>query len=231
MNKPTPRQKPLPSPTRIFIVDDHPLMRESLSALMEAEEGMSVVGTADTADAALAALRATPADLVLVDIRLRDSSGLAVLQALDSMSRPIRAMVVSMHEEPSIMEAAFRNGARAFVNKAESPEAIASAVKRVIAGELLVDPRLLESLHASVNTVSMAERIAQLSEREREVFLRLGTGQATRDIATEMGLGVKTVQTFCARIKDKLSVDSVTEIISEAARFQEQQASGRAGGG
>ena len=209
--------------TRIFIVDDHPLMRDSLTHLLQSEPGFMVAGSAEAVETALTALRANPPDLVLVDITLRDSSGLALLQELARWPRPVPAIVVSMHDEPSVIEAALRRGARGYVSKAEPTDVLLSAIRTVLQGGLVGPAHLCARLQTPADAPGKMELVAQLSAREHDVFTRIGRGQQPRQIAEELGLSVKTVQTFCARIKQKLNLDHVNALVAEAAEWLARQ--------
>jgi DNA-binding NarL/FixJ family response regulator len=207
---------------RLFLVDDHTLVREWLLTLFRQEPGLEVVGQADSAATALSGIKSAQADLAIVDLSLKSGSGLDLIKDLRLQSPATQVVVLSMHEEIHFVERAFRAGARGYVTKRDSTQSIVDAVRSVLGGQLYARPEILAQLtsrmvgHAPDKPVGAVE---QLSDREMEVFRRLGEGQATRKIATEMGLSMKTVQAYSARIKDKLGLANASELMREAVRW------------
>ncbi len=207
---------------RIFIVDDHTLVREWLGNLLRQEPDFEVCGTADTAPAALAGIMSAAPDIAIVDLTLKGGSGLDLIKDLRTQCPNTQCVVLSMHEEIYYVERAFRAGARGYVTKHESTHSIVEAVRTVLAGKVHARPEILAQLTARMIGQS-AERTTNpaevLSDRELEVFRRLGEGQATRIIAAEMNLSMKTVQAYAARIKEKLGLSNATELMREAVRW------------
>ncbi len=207
---------------RIFLVDDHALVREWLLALLRQESEFEIAGQADSAATALSGIKAARADLAVVDLSLKGGSGLDLIKDLRGQSPGTQVVVLSMHEEIYFVERAFRAGARGYVTKRDSTSSILEAIRTVLGGQVYARPDVLAQLtarmigHAPDKPVGAVE---QLSDREMEVFRRLGEGQATRKIATEMGLSMKTVQAYSARIKDKLGLANASELMREAVRW------------
>jgi DNA-binding NarL/FixJ family response regulator len=207
---------------RIFLVDDHTLVREWLLTLFRQEPEFEIVGQADSAATALSGIMALKAELAIVDLSLKSGSGLDLIKDLRLQSPTTQVVVLSMHEEIYFVERAFRAGARGYVTKRDSTSGIMEAIRAVLAGQIYARPETLALLtarmvgHTSDQPVGVVE---QLSDREMEVFRRLGEGQATRKIATEMGLSMKTVQAYSARIKDKLGLANASELMREAVRW------------
>ena len=207
---------------RIFLVDDHALVREWLLALFRHEPQFEIAGQADSAATALSGIMAAKADLAIVDLSLKSGSGLDLIKDLRLQSPATQVVVLSMHEEIYFVERAFRAGARGYVTKRDSTNSIMEAIRTVLAGQVYAKPEILAQLtarlvgHTPDKPVGVVE---QLSDREMEVFRRLGEGQATRKIATEMGLSIKTVQAYSARIKDKLGLANASELMREAVRW------------
>jgi len=219
------------SRSRIFIVDDHPLVREWLGNLLRLEPDFEVCGQAEDAAGALAAMAAAPPDVAILDLSLKSGSGLQLIKDLRERHPGVATLVLSMHEEIYYAERALRAGASGYVTKRESTDRIVEAIRQVRAGRIYASPELLARL--AERMVGRAPPPAQgavtiLSDREIEVFRRLGMGQPTRRIATELGVSIKTVQAFCARIKDKLNLASGAELVREAVRWVEREAPGRA---
>lgn len=210
------------SAKRIYLVDDHSLVREWLVATLRQHPEFELVGQADSAAAALAGIAASQVDLAIVDLSLKNGSGLDLIKDLRERCPQTQVLVLSMHEELHFVERAFRAGARGYVTKRDSTDSILEAVATVLSDRVYARPDMLAGLAERMvgqQPASQASAVDQLSDRELEVFRRLGEGQATRKIATEMGLSMKTVQAYCARIKDKLGLANASELMREAVRW------------
>ncbi|MDE2447364.1 MAG: response regulator transcription factor [Gammaproteobacteria bacterium] len=214
---------------RIFLVDDHPLVREWLTQLINQQPDLMVCGEAESAPAALEALAATRVDLAIVDLGLKDSAGLELIKSLQNLDQAPPVLVLSMHDEALYAERAFRAGARGYVNKRESAQKVVEAVRRVLEGKLYVSEKAAEVLASQTLRGGTLARpaIERLSDRELEVFQKLGQGVGTRQIAEDFCVSIKTVQAYCARIKEKLNVGSATELLREAVRWHDAQNSRR----
>ena len=218
---PSPGQPSAPC-LRILIVDDHPIVRMGLAALIDAEPDMRVCGQAEDYHGALLAIAECAPDLVLIDLSLRESSGLELLK--ETSRRAIKAIVVSMHETPTWAERALAAGARGYVQKSEAGRNVVQAIRKVRAGRLYLSESIAEALlerRLSGGSVEeQAERaVATLTDRELEVMLRIGNGLTTHQISRELHVSAKTVQTYRERIKRKLALDSAAELSSEATRW------------
>jgi DNA-binding NarL/FixJ family response regulator len=211
------------SAKRIFLVDDHPLVREWLTQLIDQQPDLTVCGEAGSAAQAVAALGAARADLAIVDLSLEDSTGLDLIKSLQRLTPAVPVLVLSMHDESLYAERVFRAGARGYVNKRESAQRVVEAVRRVLDGKLYVSEKAAEILAAqTVRGRAHGEpAIGRLSDRELEVFEKLGQGIGTRQIAEDFSVSIKTVQAYCARIKEKLNVGSATELLREAVRWHD----------
>ena len=208
---------------RIYVIDDHPLVRERLSQLIEQQADLTVCGEAESAAAALAEITAARPDLAIVDLSLGESAGLELLKSLQRIHPSVPLLVLSMHDESLYAERAFRAGARGYINKRESAQRVVEAIRRVLAGKLYISEKAAEILASRTRSGSRAERpaIERLSDRELEVFEKLGQGVGTRQIAEDFRVSIKTVQAYCARIKEKLNVGSATELLREAMRWHD----------
>ncbi len=211
-------------PARIFIVDDHPLVREWLANLLRQQPDLAVCGQAGDAATALAAMAKEPPDVAIVDLSLKTGSGLDLIKDLRAMHPAVAIIVLSMHEEIYYAERALRAGARGYVMKRESTGQIIDAIRQVQAGNLYANPEMLGRLAARMVGQKPATRdaVEELSDRELEVFRRLGQGESTRQIADELHLSIKTVQAYCSRIKQKLNVPDGAQLVREAVRWVEQ---------
>lgn len=204
---------------RIFLVDDHALVRRGLAQLLEGEADMAVCGEAESVGEALEAIGPAAPDLVVVDISLKASNGIDLIAQLREERPEVKAIVLSMHTEASVAERALRAGARGYVTKQDADEEFIGALRKVAAGGMYVPPymsdRLLESLVKS-NDKTFEERLDDLSDRERAVFACMGAGKDTKEIASELGLNLKTVETYRRRLKAKLDIDSTSRLTYKA---------------
>ncbi len=209
---------------RLFLVDDHPLVREWLAQLLQGEADFEVVGEAEDAAAALAAMEQSPPDLAVVDLSLRSGSGLELIKSLRARLPAVQVLVLSMHEELTQVERALRAGAAGYVMKRESTQQIVEAIRRVRAGQIYANSevlaRLAERMVGRRKSVPLGS-VDALSDRELEVFRRMGEGHVTKRIAADLGVSIKTVQEYQARIKDKLGLGDATELMRAAVRWTE----------
>ncbi|HSY53389.1 MAG TPA: response regulator transcription factor [Opitutaceae bacterium] len=215
-----------PPQTRIFIVDDHPLVREWLANLLRQQPDLEVNGQAEDAASGLAAMIADPPDVAIVDLSLKTSSGLDLIKDLTEHLPGIQIIVLSMHEEIFYAERALRAGARGYVMKRESTDHMIEAIRTVQAGRIYANAQLLARLAERMvghTAAASPGDVETLSDRELDVFRRLGEGQTTRRIAEELHLSIKTVQAYCARIKEKLRLANGAELVREAVRWTEQK--------
>ncbi len=206
---------------RVFIVDDHPLVREWLGNLLRLENDLEVSGEASEPATALAAMTAAPPDVAVVDLSLKRGSGLELIKEIQAHLPDTRALVLSMHEEIGDVERALRAGARGYVMKRESTSQIVAAIRQVHAGRVYADASVLAQLAARMigrPAQDPARAAETLSDRELDVFRRLGEGHTTRRIADDLGVSQKTVQTYCARIKEKFGLGDGTELVQAAIR-------------
>jgi DNA-binding NarL/FixJ family response regulator len=212
---------------KIFLVDDHPLVREWLSNLINRQPDLKVCGEAESAPAALSAITAAQPDLVIADINLKNSSGIELIKDLQRVCAGVPIIVLSMHDESLYAERVFRAGARGYLNKRETAQKTIGAIRRVLEGKIYVGERSAEIFVGRALRGPTANRssIELLSDRELEVFDKLGQGIGTRQIAEELRVSVKTVQEYCARIKDKLNLNNATELLREAVRWRENNPS------
>ena len=213
--------------TRIFVVDDHPLVRELLGNLLRLQPDLRVIGQAGDPAAALAAIAADPPDVAIIDISLERGSGLNLIKELRAQLPRIAIVVLSMHEEITDVERAFRAGASGYVMKSESTGQIVEAIRQARAGRMFANAAVLAQLTARLMRgadTAVTAPAELLSDRELEVFRRLGEGLSTRDISSALGVSLKTVQTYCARIKEKLHLDDGQELARVAFRWHENRA-------
>lgn len=212
-------------PARIFLVDDHAVVREALRSLIAQQRDLAVCGEADDTVDAARAIAETGPDVVVMDISLRDSTGLELLRQVRARHQATRVLVLSMHDEKLYAERCIRAGAHGYVMKAESSKRFLFAIREVMAGRLCVSKpiaAILADKMIGLKTRS-GSPLEALSDRELEVYNLLGTGLETRQIAQSLNVSIKTVQAYCARIKLKLGLSSGSELLREAICWHEGQ--------
>src|ERR1700674_2597658 len=212
----TPRKK------MVFVVDDHPIVRQGLTLLINQESDLAVCGEAEEMHSALSAILAVRPDILIVDISLNGPDGLELLKNVRISSPRLPVLILSMHDESIYAERALRAGANGYIMKQEATEKVLVALRRILAGEIYVSDRIANKMLKHYITGSGTLRhssIADLSDRELEVFRLIGEGHGTRQIAEELHLSVKTVESYQAHIKEKLSLRSARELMQHAIQW------------
>jgi DNA-binding NarL/FixJ family response regulator len=216
----------MPSPccNRILIVDDHPMMREGLRTLISRERDLIVCGEAETAEQALDAVANLKPDLVLADITLPGRNGIELIKDICALQHATLILVISMHDESLYTERVLRAGARGYIMKQESGPTMMQAIRQVLAGRIyLSDKMSAQIIEYVAGKRTKASPIERLSDREWEVFQLIGRGKSTVQIAEELHLSTKTVETHRAHVKKKLDLRTMPELISFASRWIETQ--------
>ncbi|MCL5096317.1 MAG: response regulator transcription factor [Candidatus Omnitrophica bacterium] len=213
---------------RLFLVDDHPVVREGFAQLINYQTDLEVCGQASTAATALESINVLKPDLVIVDISLRGASGLELIKNIRVCHPELPVLALSMHEESLYAERALRAGAKGYVMKQAPTEDVMKAIRMVLRGQLHLSEKMQSGLLRKFVTGIPGESVPdveQLSDRELEVFQLVGLGRPTRQIADELHLSVKTVETYRAHIKEKLKLRTGTELIHRAVEWvnREQQ--------
>lgn len=210
--------------TRLLLVDDHPLMRKGLALTLDAEPDFEVVGQAADAEEALDQFDTLAPDFVLADISLPGMNGLELVKHLTARQPDLKILVVSRHDEALYAERAVRAGAKGYVSKLQADDDIVHAIRYVLRGGIYLSDELKDKLlfgAAVGRKAPMQSPLEVLSDRELEVFEMTGRGLPTREIAERLHLSVKTVESYRARIKTKLGLDSGTELMQHAVRWVE----------
>ena len=201
-----------PGPLRIVIVEDHPVVRRGLTELINHEPDITVCGESDTADGGLERIRADRPDIAIVDLSLGAASGLQLVKSLNASLPDVRVLILSMHDETLHAERALAAGANGYIIKHEAMQNLIGAIRCVASGKTYVSPLMSERIVARVTsrggTLDDPAPFERLTDREREVFTLMGRGLETRDIAGQLDLSVKTIETYQARIKEKLGLAS-----------------------
>lgn len=211
---------------RIFLVDDHPLVREWLTNLINQQADLVVCGEAADVPAATRGIVEQNPDVAIVDLSLKGGSGLELIKSVKSRCPHVAVIVLSMHDEKHYAERALRAGARGYVMKRDSTKRIVTAIRLVLQGKPCVSEDVaVELAQKFIGDHGLDDSpIERLSDRELEVFEFLGQGIETRQIAETLHVSIKTVQAYCARIKQKLCLTTATELLREAIRWHERQA-------
>lgn len=209
---------------RIFIVDDHPLVRDWLANLIAQEPGLEFCGQAEDAETALAQVKDVAPDVVIVDLSLKHSSGLELIKDLRRTIPDAQILVLSMHEEMNYVERAFRAGAQGYVVKRESGSCVVDAIRAVLDGQRYASSALMSPLVGRLFGSGAEKPVNELlSDRELEVFQLRGEGRGTKEIAEYIQVSIKTVESYDARIKEKLGLQSAGELLREAVRWNDRR--------
>ena len=208
------------------MVDDHPLVRESLINLLNQQPDLEVCGEAENATQALRGIAETKPNLAIIDIFLDAASGLELVKDLCIQHPSVVPLVLSMHEEDLYAERAMRAGARGYVRKRETSRNILAAIRRVLEGGIYISQKLSNAMAEKFlngqEAVGVARsRVEELSDRELEVFHLLGHGKSTSEIAELLHISLKTVQAYCVRAKEKLGLTTAKELVREAILWEE----------
>ena len=207
---------------RIFLIDDHPIVRQGLALLINREVELEVCGEAQDAPSALTGLAACEPDLIILDISLNGPDGLDLLKTIRLKDAHVPVLVLSMHDESTYAERALRAGANGYIMKHEAAEKVLVAIRRILGGEVYLSDRLtnkmLQQIVRGTDPVSRSP-VSMLSDRELEIYRLIGSGHATRQIADELHISVKTVESYQAHIKVKLSLRSARELVQHAIEW------------
>lgn len=220
--------QPAPSSTkhRVLIVEDHPMFRERLATLINRDLGMAVCGETDNIRSAEDLIATVKPDIAIVDITLRGSSGLELVKNLKAQRITLPILILSMHEESLYAERAIRAGARGYVSKNEAASKVVDAIKKVLGGEIYVSAHIMTRILYKMqgSNAGPAADVEALTDRELEVFHLVGCGKNTREIAALLNLGETTVETYKARIKDKLGIRHAPELCQRAVQWLSERA-------
>ena len=206
---------------KVFLVDDHPIVRQGLALFIEREPDLMVCGEAEDATSALQAIRESAPDFVILDISLNGPDGLELLKTLRVRYPNLPALVLSMHDESVYAERALRAGANGYIMKQEAADKVITAIRHILGGDVYLSDRLTKQmLQQFVNgTISPRDPLAKLSDRELEVFRLIGAGHGTRQIADELHVSTKTVESYQAHIKEKLALRNARELVQYAVEW------------
>ncbi len=209
----------------VFLVDDHPAMRQGLKELINQESDLAVCGEAGDIPSALEGILAKKPDIAIVDLTLKEASGLDLVKDLKIRFAALPVLILSMHNEALYAERSLRAGARGYIMKEATTENIIAAIRRVLGGDIYlssdVSSKMLKQM-AGVTTIN-ADPVESLSDRELEVFRLIGDGLRTRDIADRLHLSVKTVESYREHIKIKLHLDNAAKLTRSAVEWAQSR--------
>jgi DNA-binding NarL/FixJ family response regulator len=209
---------------RILLVDDHPIVRQGLAEMIDQQDELQVCGTAEDVHKALDGVGRLKPDLVIADISLKGSNGIELLKNLKIRYPRLLVLVLSMHDEALYAVRALRAGAAGYIMKQEATEKVLTAVRHVLSGEIYLSNRMeRKMIHQLVGgrIARTGSPIEDLSDRELEVFGLIGQGHGTRQIAEELHLSIKTIESHRAHIKEKLNLRNATELVQHAIQWRE----------
>ena len=208
-----------------MLVDDHPLVREWFTNLINEEPDLKVCGVAGSKREALGLIGKCSPQLLVVDISMEGGSGLELIKDIKPLHPEVLVIVLSMHDEQLYAERAMRAGAAGYLMKSEATHKVIAAIRTVLAGGVsfgnTVHARLAQKM--ARGNAQAPDATALLSDRELEIYLLLGRGFNTRQVSEELSIGFKTVHVYCARIRDKLHLNSINQLVLHAVRRHERQ--------
>ena len=210
---------------RILLVDDHPILRRGIRESLSVEKDLDVCAEAGDIGSALRMLDSVACDLALVDLSLGQDNGIDLIRQVKAKYPAIKVIVFSIHDDSLFAERALRAGAIGYVNKSQPPDVLAGSIRKAMAGETVLSPDLTEQIVKRVVTVEGPSRsgVATLSRREHQIFELVGRGLIVREIAEQLVVSVKTVESHIEHIKAKLGVKSSRELVRHAALWSEAQ--------
>ena len=222
------RKLSVKSKRTVFVIDDHPIVREGLTQLINREPDLTVCGTAEDIYEALKAMQTLKPDIALADISLKGADGIELIKNLKIRMPALPVLVLSIHDESIYAPRALRAGARGFIMKQEATESVLLALRRVLSGEIYLSKRMANKmLQQFVGAPGTAQKfsIDRLSDRELEVFRLIGQGHGTRRIAEELRLSVKTVESYREHIKEKMTLSDASELVQHAIQWLQREKS------
>ena len=212
------RVSPSTTKCKVFLIDDHPIVRQGLALFIDREPDLMVCGEADGALSALQAIQDSLPDFVVLDISLEGPDGLELLKTMRAKYPNLPVLILSMHDESAYAERALRAGANGYIMKQEATEKVLTAIRQILRGDVYLSDRLTKRMLQQFvhGAISPRDPLAKLSDRELEVYRLIGAGHGTRQIADEVHVSTKTVESYQAHIKEKLSLRNARELVQHA---------------
>ncbi len=209
---------------RIVVIDDHPILRQGLVQLINEQPDFEVVGETDETKKAISIVQQAKPDAVVLDVSLKGSSGIEAAKDIKTVFPHVKILMLSMHDENIYASRALKAGASGYIMKQEPPEKVLTALRKVLNGEVSVSERYgakLLSNFAHGRGDAATSPVDLLSDRELEVFSLIGNGHGTREIAQRLSLSVKTIESHRAHIKEKMNLESATELVHYAIQWEQ----------
>jgi two-component system response regulator DevR len=210
------------TPVGVFIVDDHEIVRAGLVALFESTDGFEVVGQAGTAAEALEQINSCRPDVAIIDVQLPDGSGISVCREINSALPDVRCLILTSHDDDEAIFAAVTAGARGYLLKEIRTSAITDAVREVAAGRSLLDPSITERVLTRLRSGAADDRLATLTDRDRQVLALIADGLTNREIGARLFLAEKTVKNYVSALLAKLGMQRRTQIAVYGAGLKSQ---------
>jgi DNA-binding NarL/FixJ family response regulator len=211
------------SPKRVAIIERHPVLRERLAELVGEEPGLELIGEADDLQGGVALLVSARPELAVVGLALRKSSGMDLIKQSRALSLPTALLIYSGHDEALYARRVLADGAKGFISKDCTSSELMAAMHQVLRGKIYLSPAMtdvmLHTLTASRIAAPVGRSISHLSDRELEVLEKIGEGKNNKEIASALGLGLASVDTYRARIKEKLNLRNAFELVCFAIRW------------
>ena len=207
---------------RILIVDDHPIVRQGLAELINHEDDLTVCGQAEDAPQAMKDIRTLKPDMAIVDISLKETSGIELIKDIKVQYPSLPVLTLSMHDESLYAERALRAGARGYIMKQQATEKVIVAIHKVVSGQVYVSDIMAAKMVRKLVTGSSDVGVSpldRLSDRELQVFLLIGQGHGTRQISEQLHLSVKTIETYRSHIKEKLNIIGAAKLLQYAIQW------------
>lgn len=232
---PTTKKNSVPDPDckkpirKVFIVDDHPIVRQGLRMLIEQDHEFTICGESDTAQDTIHQLLTHTPDILLTDISLKESNGLELVKDIRQQNPNLPILVFSIHDESIYAERALSAGANGYVMKQEDPDLLLCALHKVLDGEIHLSPKMTSQLLKQLSTSrtvtqsTQVDFVGNLSDRELEVFELIGQGLSTRKIADQLNLSIKTIETYRAHIKNKFNLSDSSELTHRAIQWADSE--------
>ena len=210
----------------VLVVDDHPVVVRGVRQAIDAEPDLATLGSAQSAREALEHFASTPPDVTLVDISLASGSGLELIGELLSRHPDARVLVFSVHDEHVYAERVLRAGAHGYISKNSPMSTLIDGIRAVLRGEIALSPTMAQRVlqHSLRGDPPLKGwGVERLSDRELQIFEMIGRGSSTSEIAEELGLSAKTIETHCGRIKQKLAIPTGRQLVRQATLWVEQE--------
>jgi DNA-binding NarL/FixJ family response regulator len=211
---------------RILMIDDHPMVVEGLAQLINREPDLMVCGQAQDALKALQAIETLKPDMTIVDISLNGTNGIELIKDIKLRHGELPVLVLSAHDESIFAERSLRAGAGGYVMKLEAPDNLMNAIRRVLNGEIYLSAKMSGKMlqkYVGSSGKPMETSIDRLTDREVAVLQLIGLGHGTREIAEQLNLSVKTIETYRAHIMEKLDLKNATELVKYAIQWVQSQ--------